>query len=185
MTLPERCISSRLARRTARLAAAILVVAAAGCSPSAPEAQGGGNEAQDRAAIEKLRDDFQAAWNSNDAQRAAALYADDAVRMAPGAPTITGRSGIAQEMQQMFTQFEKATLQLSGQETRIMGGGWAFDRGAYTLNATPKGGGPPIADKGKYFVLLQKQTDGSWKVARDIDNSDTPPPMPPPAAEKK
>jgi hypothetical protein len=41
-------------------------------------------------------------------------------------------------------------------------------------------GGPagPIADVGKYMAIL-KHTDGAWKVAYLIVNSDLPPKMPP------
>jgi ketosteroid isomerase-like protein len=29
----------------------------------------------------------------------------------------------------------------------------------------------PIDDQGKYLVIFQRQADGSWRVARDMDNS--------------
>ncbi|MDA2927836.1 hypothetical protein MYX78_11520 [Acidobacteria bacterium AH-259-G07] len=34
--------------------------------------------------------------------------------------------------------------------------------------------GEPIEDNGKYIVILQKQPDNAWKIARDIWNSDNP-----------
>lgn len=44
------------------------------------------------------------------------------------------------------------------------------------MTMTPKTGkGKPMSDKGKYIVVLQKQADGSWKIVRDISNSDLPP----------
>ena len=38
--------------------------------------------------------------------------------------------------------------------------------------------GSPMSDHGKYTTIWKKQTDGSWKVAVDIYNSDVPMPMP-------
>jgi ketosteroid isomerase-like protein len=42
------------------------------------------------------------------------------------------------------------------------------------LTLTPRAGGTAINDEGKYLVVVQRQTDGSYKVARDIDNSSMP-----------
>jgi len=32
-----------------------------------------------------------------------------------------------------------------------------------------------MSTEGRYLVVLQRQADGSWKIARDIDNTATPP----------
>jgi ketosteroid isomerase-like protein len=34
--------------------------------------------------------------------------------------------------------------------------------------------GPEIKDKGKYLTAWQRQSDGGWKIVRDINNSDLP-----------
>jgi ketosteroid isomerase-like protein len=34
--------------------------------------------------------------------------------------------------------------------------------------------GASVEDHGKYLVILKRQSDGSWKMARDMDNSDRP-----------
>jgi ketosteroid isomerase-like protein len=62
---------------------------------------------------------------------------------------------------------------LTSTEVQVVGP-WAFDRGAYRWRGIPRAGGEPIEDHGKYLVILQRQPDGSWKVARDMDNSDRP-----------
>jgi hypothetical protein len=40
-----------------------------------------------------------------------------------------------------------------------------------------------VNDEGKYLVMVRTQPDGSYKVARDIDNSSAP--LAPPAEEPK
>ena len=56
------------------------------------------------------------------------------------------------------------------------GAEWAFERGTYTITLTPKTGGDPIRDDGKYITLYQRQADGTWRMARDTWNSNNPPP---------
>jgi len=51
---------------------------------------------------------------------------------------------------------------------------WAFERGRYTITLAPKAGGPSMDEAGKYITIYQRQADGSWKMARDIWNSDAP-----------
>jgi ketosteroid isomerase-like protein len=47
------------------------------------------------------------------------------------------------------------------------------------VHVTPKtAGASMVMQNGKYLVILQKQTDGSWKIARDINNSSDPSPAP-------
>ena len=55
-----------------------------------------------------------------------------------------------------------------------MAGGWAFERGTYKINLTPKAGGEPIQDIGKYITIYERQP-GAWEIARDIWNSSNPP----------
>ena len=52
----------------------------------------------------------------------------------------------------------------------------AVETGAYELTLQPKSG-PVIQDKGKYLTVWKRQTDGSWRIVRDINNSDLPPKM--------
>jgi ketosteroid isomerase-like protein len=40
--------------------------------------------------------------------------------------------------------------------------------------------GKPLRDRGKYVTVWRKQADGSWRVVRDVFNSDLPVPGPVP-----
>ena len=53
-------------------------------------------------------------------------------------------------------------------------GDFAFVRGDFSATLTPKAGGEPTLDTGKWMGLWQRQADGSWKIAADIFNSDLP-----------
>ena len=92
--------------------------------------------------------------------------------MPPNHEALIGRQAITDDTGAMFEGMS-AELTLSSEEVEVAGD-WAFDRGSYTMKMTPKGDGEPMEEKGKYIVILQKQTDGSWKFAREVWNSDDP-----------
>ena len=153
----------------------LTLLAGFGCQPASqqpdPEAKAAAMAA-DRAAIDKLRSDYQSSFNSNDASAAAAHFTETAVSMPPNHEALIGRQAITDDMVAMFEGMG-AELTISSEEVEVAGD-WAFDRGTYTMTLTPKGDGDPMEDKGKYIVILEKQADGSWKLAREVWNSDNP-----------
>jgi ketosteroid isomerase-like protein len=64
---------------------------------------------------------------------------------------------------------------LSVEEVKAAGD-WAFERGGYRNVLHPKAGGSHMGDNGKYVTIYQRQPGGSLGMARDIWNSDNPPP---------
>lgn len=153
---------------------ALAIVSAAACSP----VQDGGRPAadavaRDRAAIDSTRNAYASAWRAANADEIARLYADDALVLYPNQPGVSGRAAIHAYFTAFFTEFTQAEFELTSAEMEVAGS-WAFDRGTYRWKGVPRAGGDPIEDQGKYLVILQRQTDGSWKVFRDMDNSDKP-----------
>jgi ketosteroid isomerase-like protein len=55
----------------------------------------------------------------------------------------------------------------------MLAGDLAIETGTFTFTQKPKGSAA-ITDKGKYMTVWKKQADGSWKLLRDIANSDLP-----------
>jgi ketosteroid isomerase-like protein len=53
-------------------------------------------------------------------------------------------------------------------------GDLAVDRHRWVLDSMPKRGGRPVHDEGKGVWFWRRQTDGNWKIARSIWNSDLP-----------
>src|SRR5262245_5470911 len=163
--------------------AGLVAFALLSCAPTSEKV----GSSEDTAGINKVRDDFTAAFNAGDAAKVAAIYAPDAVVMPTHQPLITGRDGVENYNKTFFDMF-MAKITVSPLETKVFGDR-ALDRGTYTIELTPKAGGNPIKDEGKYLILLQRQADGSWKVTHDIDNTSLPeaPPAAPaaPAAPSK
>jgi len=156
-----------------------LAVGACSTPPPAPAM----NAPDDIAAVNALREKFVTTFNAGDATAVGSLYTTDAIAAQNHQPTDTGRDAIVASTTGLFSQFT-VKMELMADETMTMGD-FAYDRGRFTFALTPKTAGmpaPPV-DQGRYLVLLRKDTDGQWRVSRDISNSSVPMPMPP-APEK-
>lgn len=160
--------------------ALVSILIASGCQP-APKSEEKGVSPAEIARINASRDLWVAAFNAGDAAATAATYSDDGVLMPAHRAAVEGRQAIQDSFQAMF-QGNTAKIALMPLETQVAGD-WAYDRGTFSITVTPKAGGNAMEDSGKYLVILKRQADGSWKVHRDIDNSNNP--LPAPAAKKK
>jgi|SoiMethySBSTD1v2_1073268.scaffolds.fasta_scaffold18130_3 uncharacterized protein (TIGR02246 family) len=123
--------------------------------------------------IDRTRNDYVEAWKAGDVGRISGLYTDDGVVMYPDQPPVVGRPAISEFFKGFFSEFDALDFQLASSEI-VVTDDWAFDRGTYRWKAKPKKGGAPRDDDGKYLVILRRESDGRWRVARDMDNSDRP-----------
>lgn len=155
------------------LAAGLLIVAPAGCRPGGTGTSPLAAVEQDRTAIDKTRNEYVSKWKAGSADQMATLYTDDAVVLYPNQPPVKGRAAIGAYFKSFFDQFAQEAFELTSEEIEIAGP-WAFDRGSYHWKGILRTGGAPVEDTGKYLVILRRQADGTWKVARDMDNSDRP-----------
>jgi ketosteroid isomerase-like protein len=171
-------------RRTS-LVVSTLLLSAAACQPPAPA----GLTDKDKATIDSLDQKFTGLAIKGDFDGlVSAYYSDDAVLLPPNAPPATGHAAIVAFFRTFppITAFQLHTAEIEG------AGDLAYLRGHYVMTMTPPGG-PAMADSGKYLEIWRKQSDGSWKAARDMFSSDVPLPMPPapdttakkPAGKKK
>jgi ketosteroid isomerase-like protein len=127
-----------------------------------------------RHAIDSGNTAFLAALQRGDAAELAFHYTDDAVLMVPGMPAQVSRAGVAQGFAGLLTQFSITNPRLATADV-IVSGYYAIERGTYSWTLHPKTGtGADILDNGKYLTVWERQDDGSWKIARDISNSDRP-----------
>jgi ketosteroid isomerase-like protein len=105
------------------------------------------------------------------------LYTQDAIVLRPHAPAVQGRDAI-----QQWLATVPSISNAKGQSVEIMGyGDLAYLRGTYSMTFTIPGVPTPIDERGKVLQIYRKQSDGSWKMTREIYNSDLPLPVPAPA----
>jgi uncharacterized protein (TIGR02246 family) len=131
------------------------------------------NPQTDVEAINHVRAAHIAALNDGDVNAWVAAFTNDGVQMPPNAPANLGRESIRAWSQAFLAPF-RVEFTLAVDEVQV-GGDWAFERGTYTITLTPKAGGEPLQDIGKYLTIYQRQPDGAWGMARDIWNSNKPP----------
>lgn len=118
---------------------------------------------------------FAAAFKRGDAATMAANYADDAVVMMDQGPALEGNAAIKQGFAQFVGEDSVTNVALSTHDILLLPY-TAIERGGYELTSHRKS--TPAAEttvKGKYITVWQQQADGSWKIVRDISNSDNPP----------
>jgi len=150
-----------------------LALAAAACQAPAPAAI---TDAE-RTAIRALDTEFaQKAMAGDYAGLVKSYYAEDAMLLPPNMAAATGHAAIEATLRGFppVSSFTLTAEEIEG------AGDMIYARGRYTMVLNPPGAAA-IPDSGKFMEIWRKQADGSWKVTRDMFNSDVPMPAPPPA----
>jgi ketosteroid isomerase-like protein len=119
---------------------------------------------------------FGAALKQGNPAAVAANFANDAVLFVPNIPAFQGRVGIEGGFTGFFTQMAVIDFRATTHDI-IITPWYAIERGTYQMTQSPKSGGLEVVDNGKYLVVWERQDDGSWKMSRDIWNTDRAGPM--------
>jgi len=143
------------------------------CQKQAGEAESVVDVEADITAINEIWTQYVATLTAGDLDLWISLWTDDGIRMAPDAPAVIGKEQIREAMKPAFDQMT-FDIAIANKEVRVAGD-WAFSRGTGTLSTTPKKGGKTTKIDGKYLTILERQADGSWKIAIDCFNSNVPP----------
>jgi ketosteroid isomerase-like protein len=154
-----------------------LCVLSFGCS------SGGALSEQDKAAIQKLHEQYSQTMNTQNPAPAALVkdyYAADAKVLPPNAAVVQGLDAIAKGMAEPgpAKNFRIDTAATEGH------GDLAYSHGTWEGDFSLPGGGT-MHDKGKYLETWKKQADGTWKAIYDIWNSDLPAGFTVPTGEMK
>jgi uncharacterized protein (TIGR02246 family) len=147
---------------------ALLILALAGCA-----SKGARDRADAGPNVSAMWKEYAASLNAGDTARWIALWTDDGVQLPPDEPAVVGKDRIRDRMQAGLDRF-KFDMAITNEEVRSAGD-LAFARGTYKATLTPKQGGKQIPIDGKFMTILIRQPDRSWKIHRDIFNSNVPP----------
>ena len=125
-----------------------------------------GQDASDAdAAIRAGSQQWSAAWNAGDAAAITALYAKDAVVMAPGTEPATGHEAIEEGFRQGLEAAPGSQIIIETLEV-MAANDWAVEVGTSVTNAAD---GAHL-DHGRYVAVWKKVGD-KWMLYRDIWNS--------------
>lgn len=134
---------------------------------------GAGNLSADQAAIQHMLDRYTATIDAGNVDAWMALWAPGGVQMPPDTAMRSGLDAIRAGMAPALTQ-NKDAIHIHTLEITVVGD-LGYARGVYTLDVTPRDGGASAHVDGKFLTVFRRQPDGSWKIYRDIFNSNVPP----------
>lgn len=117
-----------------------------------------------RASIEKMRGDWKAAADKDDAKTVAAMYADDAVIVTSDSPPANGRAEIETSLARGFPV---SKLESIDSKELVVSGDIAYDYGTYRQEVTLPSGKKQMVN-GHYLVVSRRQPDGTWKIVRHV-----------------
>ncbi len=125
-------------------------------------------------AIERAREAWVVAANSDDMDGMLVVVPDDGLTMPPNEPAFTGKDALRAWHQARIDQFT-TQISLSSEEVRVFDD-WAVERFMFEITLVPRGTGQATTDTGKGMWLWERQADGSWQIAEAVWNTDAPPP---------
>ena len=125
----------------------------------------------DEAAIRAQTTSWEKAYNGGDAKAVAALYADDALLLPPGASGVSGRAAILAFFTKDIADSTAAgAVFVVDPKTDVgVSGNMGWESGTYKV--TVKGA---VVETGK-FLSVSRKKDGKWLYLRDTWNADAPP----------
>ncbi len=128
------------------------------------------DQAAVQATIDSVNHSFMQALQARDTAAVSRHYAEDAVVMMPNEPAWVGGPRIHEAMVAFAQQFALKDPKIAT-TSLLLSGDLAVETGTFEWTLQPKTG-KAVQDKGKYMTVWKKQADGSWKIVRDINNSD-------------
>ena len=121
-------------------------------------------------AYEALRRSYEQGIAMGDAAWVAALYAEDAVLLAPGVEPLLGRDAIRQ-YQRVMLGGHAVEIEITPAEVVELGDkGWGY--GSFQIKMKPHGGGDVAEIDGKYLNVVRPRGDGTLEIFRHCWNSD-------------
>ncbi len=138
-----------------------------------PAAEEAPSTEADVAAIKFVFKQIDDAIIAGDLEGYLALHMEDCVVLPPNAEVIMSKEGYRSYAQPIIDQFDIEET-ISVEETEVVGD-WAFARTSYVWRLTPKAGGETVEEVGKMITILERQSDGLWKISHNMWNSDNTP----------
>jgi ketosteroid isomerase-like protein len=151
-------------------AAGCTVILLAACSTTRLHAT---DTPTDLTAITAFNARYLKAINDGDIATLSSLTNDDHMMISPNRPAVAGKAANDVANDRTF-QASKIDETWMPAET-VIDGDLAYQRGTFTVIASPKAGGTAHTTHGNFLRIYRRQRDGSWWMTRDMFSSDQAP----------
>jgi ketosteroid isomerase-like protein len=155
--------------RTVTLALCASLFTAVATAQSKPQPTGRPALEQDLAAITEFNRKYLKAINDGDIATLSGLTDEGHIMITPGRPPLIGKAANDAANGRAF-QTVNIVETWTPVET-VVSGDLAYQRGTYTVAATPKAGGNTTKTAGNFLRIYQRQPNGEWRMTHDTFNS--------------
>ena len=127
----------------------------------------------DLALIHELGVEYVSALMSGDMERWISLWSPRGIEIQQAGLRLSGIEQIGAALQPMIDLFD-TEMTILPENTQFLGD-CAYSYGSYKHAMTPKEGGESISNTGMFLTILEKQSNGSWKIAITCCNTNQQP----------
>jgi ketosteroid isomerase-like protein len=124
---------------------------------------------QDLAAIAEFNRRYLKAINDEDIATLSSLTTEDHILISSGRPPVVGKAANEEVNGRVFKQFD--IVETWTPVETVVDGDLAYQRGTFTVEATPRAGGNTSKSSGNFLRIYRRQPNGEWRMTRDMFNS--------------
>ena len=128
--------------------------------------------ADDLAAITAFNERYLKSINDEDIAALSSLTTDGHVMLPPNREPVVGKAANDAMNGGAFERYDFSETWVPVET--LIDGDLGFQRGTFTVIATPKGDGARVDVSGSFLRIYQRQPNGEWRMTRDMFNSSTP-----------
>jgi len=154
-------------KRTFALVTAFVVALGCGCSADTQPTL-----ADDVQAITSFNERYLKAINEEDIAALSALTTDGHIMLPPNQEPVVGKASNDAMNGGAFERYEFSETWVPVET--VVDGDLGFQRGTFTVIATPRGDGDRLEVRGSFLRIYQRQENGEWRMTRDMFNSSAP-----------
>jgi ketosteroid isomerase-like protein len=147
----------------------VVLFPAIAAAQSRPQAGGRPTLEQDLAAITEFNRRYLEAINDEDIATLSSLTTDDHILISSGRPPVVGKAANDEANGRVFKQFDIVETWTPAET--VVDGDLAYQRGTFTVEATPRAGGTTTKTSGNFLRIYRRQPNGEWRMTRDMFNS--------------
>ena len=126
----------------------------------------------DKAAITAMHADWVSTIEQLNIEGELAHWMDDGILMQPNTPPVVGKAQMRERLQ-FFNEVSVSNVNVTIDELEVAGD-WAYIRQTFKSTWAARDGSEAEDEDGKEIMILKRQPDNTWRIARYIWNTNLP-----------